>query len=199
MGCAPNEPPDSCRPFVIADEFVLAADRIALGPIEQHADLGSCVQFEGLRVCSYSDGRLIRVYLGNETTSGLLVDWASAMYSDEGGLAHPLIPFPDPLPNPEIIPSGQGRWQTVVPEDKRSFNVTDGMRHQVIDQLLPFGDRCTRREHLLALMERDITPAVTMNITMNREQSPLTIGLRLEQTDIATFQITRSQASRERE
>jgi hypothetical protein len=31
--CAPSEPPDSCRPFVISDEFVLAADRIALGSI----------------------------------------------------------------------------------------------------------------------------------------------------------------------
>lgn len=199
VACAPNEPPDSCRPFVISDEFVLAADRIVLGSIEQRADPASCAQFEGMRACSYSDGRLIRVYLRNETPTALQIDWSTARYSDESGRMHELILFPDPLPNLETIPSGQGRWQTVVPEEKRSINVTDGMRHQVIDQFLPFDDRCTQREHLLALVERDIAPVISLSITVNGEQSPLTIGFRLEQTDIATFQIRRAQASRELE
>jgi hypothetical protein len=149
-----------------------------------------------MRVCSYSDGRLIRIYLGNETARDLLIDWASARYSDEAGQVHQLIPFPDPLPNPETIPSGQSRWQTVVPEEKRSFNVTEGMRHQVIDQFLPFDDRCTRREHLLALLERNIAPVINMSITLNSEEGPLTIGFRLEQTDVGTFQIRRSQAGK---
>jgi hypothetical protein len=178
----------SCRPFYVGDEFTLIAHAISLGSDELKVEPAGCATTSPWKICAYSDGRLIRLFFQNQGGEDVQVEWSGARYYDENGREHPLAPFPDDLSSPERVPAMQGRWQSVIVAEKRTFQNADGSHLQVVDQFLPFSTDCVRREDIQELHDRKVEPALTMTLKEQGTTRSLTIRFRLENVDTMTFQ-----------
>jgi hypothetical protein len=185
-GCERENRP--CRPFYVGDEFTLVAQAISLGIDELKVDPAGCATEEPWKICAYSDGRLIRLFFRNQGGEDVKVEWSGARYHDENGGEHSLVPYPDDLSSPETIPAMQGRWQSVILAEKRSFTNADGQHLQVVAQFLPISSECVLREDIQELHDRNVEPALTMALKEQGRTKQLTIRFRLENIDTMAFQ-----------
>jgi hypothetical protein len=189
IGC---EAENDCPPYAMSRELTLVPLAFEFDGSVEPSDAAGCASTGEVRFCAYSDGREVQLFAANYGSREVSVFWPEIIYVDETGTPRKMITFPDSLVDTQLRSASASRWQSLVPEEKRSFVVSSGMRHQAITPFIPFDeepDECTRRERTNALADAGARVTLEVPYARNDERSNVRIHFGFER--IAAFEYQR--------